>query len=639
MKELDFRTKLVLFCVGLFLIIFSLYRVALLLIYWNTFNNLSNFHLFIAFIDGIRFDLCTFATLFSIPVFFLNFPIPKKEWFYFWGFLFLIELFIGIAILGGDLVFFGFVKRHLALELILTENDVSYVVSYALHHYLFEVILWIISFLIFVKIWLILVNRWFKKEKIVWWKEILRLGIFVAFCVLAIMGKLEPHGKPINIVDAYRYPEAEYGNLVLNGIFTTYQSIRSSKNFNYNFMKPEEAIKIAQEVLIKKDEKLVNPGYPLMRIRKNFYFRAKKRYNLVILLMESWTAKYIDSFSGNHYGVTPNFDKLAKDGIKFINFYANGQRSVEGIAAVLTGVFTLPGLPYLGKGLELSDIVRIGRLLKAYGYHSIFIQTSKRRSFRMDGIASALGFDEYYGEEDIPMLLKYNETEKPAFGYDYEGLMFLKKKLDEIKKPFIAFFFSGTTHPPFVLLDKRWEKFPHDPEGLNGYLNTLYYSDWALGKFFESARKSSWFKDTIFIITGDHTVANFRSQNSKENHWVPLLIYAPYILPSATIKKISSHLDILPTIIDLLNLKIPYTALGRSLFSNNSENFAIFNEGNMLGILNKEGYLKCVGKKVIEKKGFNKQKIEREKKILFSLIQSEYYLLKENRWFIGETGK
>ncbi len=586
-----------------------------------------------AFLDGVRFDLCTFATLFSIPIFFINLPVFYKKWFYFWGTIFLLELFAGIGILAGDLVFFGFVKRHLASELILASNDVNYIVNYALHHYLFQVILWISSFAIFVKILIKLIDKWFEKEKVIWWKEILRMGGYVGFCVIAIMGKLEPHGKPINIVDAYRYPEAEYGNLVLNGIFTTYQSIRSSRSFSYIFLKQSQAIKIAQKVLIDKGEKIINSKYPLMRLRQKFNFKARRRYNVVILLMESWTAEYIDSFSRKHYGVTPNFDSLAEKGIRFINFYASGQRSVEGIAGVLTGIFTLPGLPYLGKGLEISNIVRIGKLLKAYGYHSIFIQTSKRRSFRMDGIASALGFDEYYGEEDIPMLLKYNATEKPAFGYDYEGLMFLKKKLDHIKEPFFAFFFSGTTHPPFVLLDKRWEKYPHDPQGLNGYLNTLYYSDWAIGRFFQSAKKSPWFKNTIFIITGDHTVASFRGADSRKNHWIPLLIYAPYILKPRIVKHIGSQLDILPTIIDLLNIKTPYTALGKSLFSRNPENFAIFSEGDTIGILNQKGYLNCVENKVIKIKNLNKHDSETLKTILFSLVQSEYTLLKKNRWY------
>jgi len=545
-----------------------------------------------------------------------------------------LELFIGISILVGDVVFFGFVKRHLASELILIKNDFDYIINYALHHYLIELILWILSFFIFVKIVTILIKQWYKKEKILFWKEVLRIGGFVLFCFLSIMGKLNLHGKPINIVDAYRYSEAEYGNLVLNGIFTTYQTLRSSEFFDYNFLNEKEAIKLAQKVLITEDERVINPNYPLMRVREKFHFKAKARYNVVILLMESWTAEYIDSFSGKHYGVTPNFDDLASKGIKFINFYANGQRSVEGIAAVLTGVFTLPGVPYLGKGLELSDIVRIGKLLKSYGYHSIFVQTSIRRSFRMDGIASALGFDEYYGAEDIPMLLKYNATEKPAFGYDYEGLMFLKKKLDSIKQPFFAFFFSGTTHPPFVLPDRRFEKYPHNSQGLNGYLNTLYYSDWSLGEFFKLAKKSSWFKNTIFIITGDHTVANFRGEDSKKNHWIPLVIYAPYILKSGVITTIGSQLDIIPTLIDLLNLKVPYTALGRSLFSKKHKNFAIFSEGNLLGILNKNGYLKCAGKKVVEVKGWNKKESEEEKKILFSLVQSTYTLLKRNRWYL-----
>ncbi|MBI4746485.1 MAG: sulfatase-like hydrolase/transferase, partial [Deltaproteobacteria bacterium] len=107
----------------------------------------------------------------------------------------------------------------------------------------------------------------------------------------------------------------------------------------------------------------------------------------MLMLMESWSPFYIDSFGNNNFGVTPNFDRLANNGLQFTNFYAVGQRSIEGIQASLTGVPLLIGLPNLGLGLEASNFPKIGNILREKGYETIFMQSSRRRSFRVDAIA------------------------------------------------------------------------------------------------------------------------------------------------------------------------------------------------------------------------------------------------------------
>jgi len=633
MRWLDFRLRLSLLLLALGLGTFLTARLFLLFIYRDIFSPLNFRQFLMAFVDGLRFDLCTFATFLGMPLFMINLPILRKSWYRFWSLLLLIELFIIACILTIDIVFFGYVKRHIGAEAVLIMNDIDYLLTHIYEQYLLHLIILII-FLIFLLLWIYrFINKYYSTQKIRFSAELIRLFLLIAFLVFSIRGTFRFHGKPINVIDAFKYGKTEYGNLVLNGVFTAYHTLRSTKYINHNFYDETEAIKLSQQYIVEKDEIIINENYPLMRMKKKFFITTS-RYNIVFFLLESWSAKFIDSFSQSHYGVTPNFDKIAKNGLMFLNFYANGQRSIEGIAAILVGIPTLPGLPYLGKGLEIVDITRLGKILKDYGYSTIFVQTSKRRSFRMEGIAAALGFEEFYGKEDIPMRQRYMTDKEPAFGYDYEGLMFLKERLDEIKEPFFAFFFSGTTHPPYILLDKKFEKYPHAPESLEGFLNTLYYADWSIGEFMKAAKKTDWFENTVFIFTADHTLGRFQGNDLRDRFWIPLVIYSPKLFSHRKINYLGSQADLIPTIIELLNIKAPYTAVGKSLFGDYKKRFVFFVEGNNIGLMTKDGYLKHNYKQRLETKAFNKNfDVKEAENTLLSIDEALYILLKQNRWY------
>ncbi len=130
-------------------------------------------------------------------------------------------------------------------------------------------------------------------------------------------------------------------------------------------------------------------------------------------MFESLSAGYVDSFSENDYGVTPNFDYYANNGLKFTNFYANGQRSLTGITALLAGITQPHGMPPLGEGLELSKLSYLGKLAAQNGYDTLAIQSSNRGSFKVDAIMNLAGFKQYYGAEDIPKTGA--EVGKPEF--------------------------------------------------------------------------------------------------------------------------------------------------------------------------------------------------------------------------------
>jgi phosphoglycerol transferase MdoB-like AlkP superfamily enzyme len=618
MKHIDFRLRLFLCLLGLFLLAFTTARVSLIIIYSDSFKTLTASQFVMSFLSGLKFDLATAATFVGIPFLMISLPVFNRKWFKTWSLIAIIEFFLMAPVLVADLIFFGHVKRHIGEEIKLIGNDFEFLKDFILGDYFIHVVVILAMPALLFVLFSRLIDKWYSKDfKLT--TEPIRILFIIFFLVMAIRGWTF-HGKPVGVADAFDYGSSAYGNIVLNGVFTSYQSARSSRSINHNFFGKDKAIDTAQRLVVEDDEEVINTLYPLMRERKSYSVNGEG-YNVVIILLESWSFRFMDSFSGADYGVTPNFDSLANNGLMFTNFYANGQRSVFGIAATLVGVPTIPGIPFLGRGLEISNITRLGSILKARSYSSVGVQTSGRGSFRLEGIASALGFDEFYGREDISIVFPYQTDQAPSWGYDYDGLMLFKEKLDNIGRPFLGFFFSGTTHSPYVLLHEMFKKYPED-EPINRYLNSLYYSDYSLGEFFKFAKETDWFENTIFIITADHALGHMQKDTLDDKFRIPLVIYCPKLLPHKKFDFLSSQADLLPTIFEMLKLKSPYSSMGKSLL------------GDYENSITDNGAIKHSLKTRLEthafKEGFD---VDEAEKLLLSLDEAVHSLLKDNRWY------
>lgn len=171
--------------------------------------------------------------------------------------------------------------------------------------------------------------------------------------------------------------------------------------------------------------------------------------------------------------------------------------------------------------------------------------------------------------------------------WDGNMLRFLSQKIESMKKPFLTFGFTASMHFPCKLPEQKYEIYPHDEFGIDGYLNLLNYFDTQLEEFIEDAKERDWFKDTIFIITGDHTIGKgIGIEKSDFEHFrVPLILYAPYILKPKVIGRVGSQIDIIPTILDILKSQQKFSTISNSLFSKSSEE-AILREGNRMILFN-----------------------------------------------------
>ncbi|MBT5487026.1 MAG: LTA synthase family protein [Deltaproteobacteria bacterium] len=617
--KLVFQEVLKLFLI--FVLVFQIFRIAIYYSYRDLFNNLDFLKLTESLFLGLRFDLSSTSILLFIPIIILIFPLRITGHLFFRRFVvsvIYLELVAMIIFLTSDYMYFSFVKRHITNELLFLLNDSEYLmteVSVKLLPIIFLLVLTILFYPLFLK------ATCPKKPEV----QRSILSFVLILLVLIVVGRGGFQRKPIAVIDAYQYGSASQGHLILNGIFTASHFSISSKFIERT---------AGEEKLYLDTLNLpvsTNPDYPLERTNVQSGMSPKK--NLVMIMIESLSFKYIDYLSGQNYEVTPNIDRIASNGLVFENFFANGQRSVDGAQSILTGIPPLPGMPDI---TALSvNYSSLGQLASDNHYRPIFLTTTLRESFSLDLIAGAAGFDDYHGLEDYPLLLNYIDAADRPLGWDYEAFMYLLKQLEGEKSNYVAFVNASSDHTPFVRMQEPFNKYEHGTDTEGGYLNMLHYTDWALGELINEYKKRKDFEETIFIITADHALPHFQGVEPYGKFRIPLIIYSPKNISPGRSKMFASQIDLFPTIIKLLDLEGKYSAIGKNILDT-EKSFAVVKDGALLGIFSKEGFLVHNLKSVLEfqpadalSDEFTKTKLA-SKAVAFDHLT--YLLLTQNRW-------
>jgi len=139
------------------------------------------------------------------------------------------------------------------------------------------------------------------------------------------------------------------------------------------------------------------------------------------------------------------------------------------------------------------------------------------------------------------------------------------------KGPFFAAILTLSNHSPFNLPEPLPFERVRTGDAMEGRFNTMRYADWALGEFFRKAQEEAYFRDTLFVLTGDHGFGSPPSITGMqvERFHVPLLFYAPQLLPESGVRRetVASQVDIGPSVLGLLGLDRPHQGWGRNLFS------------------------------------------------------------------------
>ena len=403
----------------------------------------------------------------------------------------------------------------------------------------------------------------------------LLLGLFsFVFMIVVARGGLQ--AKPLSFAHAQIF-DSPYKNMaVLNSPFTFLQSLVLPSVQKYEFMSDDEML---TTILKDRESELLVPVDQI---------RFSEKQNVVVIILESFSSEHMGSVSDKETW-TPFLDELSTKGLFFKNNFASGRRSIEGISSILAGVPVMMAEAWLNSEFVNIRIDGLGSLLKKQGYSTHFFHGGNNGTMFFDQFATKAGFENYYGANEYPNKADHDGS----WGiYDEPFLKWMVQKLSEAPKPFAASVFTLSSHHPFKIPAQYKGKFPQGPSEIH---EAIGYSDYALRQFFTEAEKQVWFKDTLFVITADHTFKIFRPEfNNELGHYrVPLLFYHPRWNIQNLQKMISrdiktQHIDIVPSIMDFLNVP---------LSEENLLTKSVFRAGPRWNILGTDNRLTLVGDK------------------------------------------
>ncbi len=562
------------------LVLFSAYRLAFLVMYWPGFSGAGGAELALSLLEGVRFDLSVLFGLTGIPGLALlavgHFGIRRWAG---WAWLVLtVALILALGLLAGiDLYYYDFVGRRISFELWGMRGDTAPIAAMVVQGYLLPTLVIGTGLLIWAAAAAGLLVRAMRRPfrpvhpaaRLAQWAGLLLLT------VLAIRGGLQV--KPLSENMAFRSSNMALGHLALNPTFTALKALDRREALLAFY--PDSVAEAETRHLLGLPDPPLASGYPLLHAQP-VSPRARPR-NLVILTLESFSPQFMGAY-GARPSRSEHFDRLAQEGLRFTDFYANGTRSLEGVPAILTGYPALPTSALIGSPLEQSRMASLSRILKDAGYSTLFLHGAYRGSMWFDQFAARSGFDRYIAKEDFPDPARQSDSTWGIF--DHYALERLHAELEAARKPVFAFFFSLSLHTPYELPDERFRTFPPDAPRA-ALMNSFAYADWALGHFFELARASSYWRDTVFVITADHNLGGRELTRQQAMH-IPLLILVPGDpgFPRGAVNAtVGGQVDLAPTLLQLLGVPATQDFAGNSLLAPAPHRFVMFGLGGQAG--------------------------------------------------------
>ncbi len=549
-------------------VVYFIARISYLFENWSYFSqNLSFSHLMEMLGGGLVFDTSAILVT-NIPyIVLMLFPLHQKETRFYkqlckWVFLIINSLALAINLC--DAVYFRFTMRRTTTTVFSEFSNEGNLGSIFLTETLRHWYLVLVFVLLVWLMWRLYRTTNLDSRKLSWWRydlvALLSLAAFAPFVVAGIRGGFTTAVRPITISNANQYVDRPVeAALVLNTPFSLYRTIGKSV-----FVVPEYFT----------DEKEMAAIYSPIHIPSDSVPMTKK--NVVVLIVESFGREYIGALNANlengrYKGYTPNIDSLISKSITFTRSFCNGRKSIDGMPSILSSIPMFIE-PFFLTPASMNHVSGIASLLAGEGYQTAFFHGAQRGSMGFMAFARSTGFQDYYGRED------YDADKRFGGDEDFDGmwaiwdepfLQYYATKMSEMKEPFMTAVFTASSHHPYVIPEKYKDVYPE--EGIIMH-KCIRYTDMALGKFFATASKQPWFKNTIFVLTSDHTNMSDHDyyQTDLGGFCSPIIIYEPGREPAMQ-DKIAQQIDILPTLMGLLHYPKPYFAFGIDVLNTQAE--------------------------------------------------------------------
>jgi phosphoglycerol transferase MdoB-like AlkP superfamily enzyme len=379
---------------------------------------------------------------------------------------------------------------------------------------------------------------------------------------------------PMNTGFVYFHKSKPFANhAAINVVWNFLYSLTKSSNVTYpeNFFDPQLTRTYFTSL------------YPPSSATTKIFDRQKP--NIILFILESFTADVIEPLGGEK-SVTPNFNRLCKEGILFDSFYASGDRTDKGIISVLSGYPAQPVTSIIKFPAKTQRLPYLSHHLNRLGYRSSFVYGGDIDFANFRSYLTACQFNSITSDEDFP-----SEWNKSKWGvHDHLVLERAFAECDSATAPFFKVVLTLSSHEPFDV--PHASAFSGNDEA-SLFLNSCNYTDKAIGDFVAKAKASSWWENTVILFVADHghRLPRLAQSREKERFRIPLLLIGGAVKTDSVIHTLGGQTDIANTLLAQLGHPSQEFRFSKDLLADNVQSFAayFFNDG--YGFMTPDSYV------------------------------------------------
>lgn len=354
-------------------------------------------------------------------------------------------------------------------------------------------------------------------------------------------------------------PNTFKNELQANGIYKFYLAFMNSELDYFKFYKtlPEKET----FALLKQEFPGISDNSSTRQIESD---KDEIHKNIVLITVESLSADFMKTY-GNDQNITPFLDSLATKSLMFTNLYATGNRTVRGLEAVTLSIPPTAGESVV-KRKDNKNKFSTGSIFKQKGYNVKFLYGGDAFFDNMEDFFSGNGYDIVDKKRFQPSEITFQNVWGVCDENLYDKAITEMNKESKEGKPFFNHIMTVSNHRPYTYPENKID-IPSDAKSRDGGVK---YTDFAMRKFFEKAKKQAWFKNTVFVILADHCASSSgKTELPMEKYHIPAMVFSPGFIKAEKFGTLMSQIDVMPTVMGLLNFQYRSKFYGQDVFKAN----------------------------------------------------------------------
>ncbi|WP_337813563.1 LTA synthase family protein [Parabacteroides johnsonii] len=365
----------------------------------------------------------------------------------------------------------------------------------------------------------------------------------------------------------------------INPCFSLIASLSKQQDFaaQFNFF-PEEERKEVMETLSSSPRTGYGNEEDSMKPQT---LLNTSRPNILIILMESFSANAVGAVGGDSV-ITPNLNRLSREGVLFTNMYANSFRTDRGIVSVLNGYLAQPTTSIMKYPAKSQTLPSIAKSLTNEGYIANMLYGGDINFTNMQSYFFGSGYSRITADRDFPItsrLSKWGANDDITFHYLYEDI-----KSRDNQAPWLTTFLTLSSHEPFEVPYHRL-----DEMGL--YPNSVAFTDSCIGHFIEKLKELPVWKNTLVIFVSDHGYPYPKDVTGYEprRYHIPMLWIGGAVKEPVVIDKLANQTDLAATLLNQLEIDHDAFTFSRNILSPDYPEYAFYTYSNGFGFIDSTG--------------------------------------------------